>query len=73
VGGTVERPSTNLVEQVVGRDITSMINSFFGGKKDRSKKKKKSVGNQMTSPSPSLPPDTALPEATATPSPAASP
>ena len=73
VGGTVERPSTNLVEQVVGRDITSMLNSFFGGKKDRSKKKKKSVGNQMTSPSPSLLPDTALPEATATPSPAASP
>ncbi|MFL6501772.1 MAG: AsmA-like C-terminal region-containing protein [Candidatus Udaeobacter sp.] len=74
VGGTVERPSTNLVEQVVGRDITSMLNSFFGGKKDRSKKKKKSVGNPMTaSPSPSLPPDTALPEATATPSPAASP
>ena len=74
VGGTVERPSTNLVEQVVGRDITSMLNSFFGGKKDRSKKKKKFVGNPMTaSPSPSLPPDTALPEATATPSPSASP
>jgi hypothetical protein len=74
VGGTVERPSTNLVEQVVGRDITSMLNSFFGGKKDRSKKKKKSVANPMTAtPSPSLPPDTALPEATATPSPAASP
>jgi hypothetical protein len=32
VGGTVERPSTNLVEQVVGRDISSMLNSFFGGK-----------------------------------------
>src|SRR4029079_11440506 len=73
VGGSVERPSTNLVEQVVGRDITSMFNSFFGGKKDRSKKKKKSVGNPTASPSPSLPPDTALPEATATPSPAASP
>jgi AsmA-like C-terminal region len=41
VGGTVDRPSTNLVEQVVGRDISSMLNSFFGGKKDRSKKKKK--------------------------------
>jgi hypothetical protein len=43
VGGTVERPSTNLVEQVVGRDISSMLNSFFGGKKDRQKKKKKRV------------------------------
>jgi hypothetical protein len=43
VGGTVERPSTNLVEQVVGRDISSMLNTFFGGKKDRQKKKKKSA------------------------------
>ncbi|HEY6155595.1 MAG TPA: AsmA-like C-terminal region-containing protein [Candidatus Udaeobacter sp.] len=43
VGGTVERPSTNLVEQVVGRNISSMLNSFFGGKKDRQKKKKKPV------------------------------
>ena len=43
VGGTIERPSTNLVEQVVGRDISSMLNSFFGGKKDRPKKKKKAV------------------------------
>ena len=45
VGGTVERPSTNLVEQVVGRDISSMLNSFFGGKKDKQKKKKKAVEN----------------------------
>jgi hypothetical protein len=74
VGGTVERPSTNLVEQVVGRDISSMLNSFFGGKKDRPKKKKKAVEDAMTAvPSPSLPPDAALPEATATPSPVASP
>lgn len=41
VGGTVDRPSTNLVEQVVGRDISSMLNTFFGGKKNRQKKKKK--------------------------------
>jgi hypothetical protein len=68
VGGTIDRPSTNLVEQVVGRDISSMLNSFFGGKKDRPKKKKKAA-----EPSPSLPPDAALPEATATPSPVASP
>jgi hypothetical protein len=74
VGGTVERPSTNLVEQVVGRDISSMLNSFFGGKKDRPKKKKKAVEGAMTAvPSPSLPPEAALPEATATPSPVASP
>jgi AsmA-like C-terminal region len=74
VGGTVERPSTNLVEQVVGRDISSMLNSFFGGKKDRPKKKKRAVEDVMTAvPSPSLPPEGALPEATATPSPVASP
>jgi len=74
VGGTIERPSTNLVEQVVGRDISSMLNSFFGGKKDRPKKKKKAVEDAMTAvPSPSLPPEAALPEATATPSPVASP
>jgi len=74
VGGTIEKPSTNLVEQVVGRDISSMLNSFFGGKKDRPKKKKKSVEGAMTAvPSPSLPPEVALPEATATPSPVASP
>jgi len=74
VGGTIEKPSTNLVEQVVGRDISSMLNSFFGGKKDRPKKKKKAVEDAMTAvPSPSLPPEAALPEATATPSPVASP
>jgi hypothetical protein len=74
VGGTVERPSTNLVEQVVGRDISSMLNSFFGGKKNRPKKKKKAVDGANTAmPSPSLRPEAALPEATATPNPVASP
>jgi hypothetical protein len=43
VGGTIERPSTNLVEQAVGRNISGMLNSFFGRKKDRPKKKKKAV------------------------------
>ena len=74
VGGTIERPSTNLVEQVVGRDISSMLNSFFGGKKDRPKKKKKAVQDAVsTVPSPSMPPDAALPEVSATPSPIPSP
>jgi hypothetical protein len=51
-----------------------MLNSFFGGKKDRPKKKKKAVEGANTAvPSPSLPPEAALPEATATPSPVASP
>jgi hypothetical protein len=51
-----------------------MLNSFFGGKKDRPKKKKKAVkGANIAVPSPSLRPEAALPEAAATPSPVASP
>lgn len=87
VGGTIERPSTNLVEQVVGRDISSMLNSFFGGRKDRPKKKKKAVedaapatlgrtdagGTKTAAPSSSVATDLALPETTATPSPVSSP
>jgi hypothetical protein len=74
VGGTIDRPSTNLMERLVGRDISSMLNSFFGGKKERPKKKKKPVEDAMTAtPSPSVPAEQALPEATATPSPLASP
>jgi AsmA-like C-terminal region/AsmA family len=74
VGGTIDRPSTNLVERLVGRDISSMLNSFFGARKDRPKKKKKPVKDAITAvPSPAVPPEQALPEATATPSPLASP
>lgn len=39
--GTIDRPSTNLVERLVGRDLSSMLNSLFGRKRDRPKKKKK--------------------------------
>jgi AsmA-like protein len=88
VGGTIDRPSTNLMDRLVGRDLSSMINSFFGGrKKERAKKKKKQIeeaapatpepsdaGSAMpTAPSVSASPQEALPEATATPTPAASP
>src|SRR5437016_7277748 len=74
VGGTIDRPSTNLMERLVGRDVSSMLNSFFGGKKDRSKKKKKPVEDVMTAaPSPSIPPEQAPSEATAKPTPVASP
>jgi len=42
VGGSIDRPSTNLMDRLVGRDLSSMINSLFGGgKTERSKKKKK--------------------------------
>ena len=43
VGGTIQRPSTNLMDRLVGRDLSSMLNSFFGGKKDKPKKKKKQI------------------------------
>jgi hypothetical protein len=88
VGGTIDRPSTNLMDRLVGRDLSSMINSFFGGrKKERRKKKKKPIeeaapaapersgaGSAMpAAPSTSASPQKALPEATATPTPASSP
>jgi hypothetical protein len=51
-----------------------MLNSFFGGKKDRTKKKKKLAKDKMTAaPSPPASPESALPEATTTPTPAMSP
>jgi hypothetical protein len=80
VGGTIERPSTNLMNRLVGRDLSGMLNSLFGGKKDRSKKKKKQIeqatqaipdaGSAMpVLQSPSASPEEALPQATATPTP----
>jgi hypothetical protein len=88
VGGTIDRPSTNLMDRLVGRDLSSMINSFFGGgKKERGKKKKKQMEEAAPAtaepgeaargmpagPSTSASPQQALPEASATPTPAASP
>jgi hypothetical protein len=78
VGGTIDRPSTNLMNRIVGRDLSGMLNSLFGGKKDRSKKKKKQIeeatpaspdaGNAMPAlPSPSASPEEALPQPTPTP------
>jgi type II secretion system protein N len=78
VGGTIDRPSTNLMDRLVGRDLSSMINSFFGGgKKDRAKKKKKQIEEAIpatpAAPSTSASPQQALPEASATPTPGSSP
>ena len=88
VGGTIDRPSTNLMDRLVGSDLSSMINSFFGGgKKERGKKKKKQIeesapatpqrgnaGSAMPAgPSTSVSPQESLPEATPTSTPAASP
>ena len=88
VGGTIDRPSTNLMDQLVGRDLSSMINSFFGGgKKERAKKKKKQIEQAAPStpepqdtdnvmpaaPSASAAPGEPVPVATGTPIPTASP
>jgi len=88
VGGTIDRPSTNLMDRLVGHDISSMINSFLGaGKKERAKKKKKQVeeaapaapersdagGVVPAAPSTSVSPREALPKAAATPTPGSSP
>ena len=41
VGGTLERPKSNLMDKVVGRDLKDFVSGLFGGKKtDRPKKKK---------------------------------
>jgi hypothetical protein len=74
VNGTIDRPSTNLMDRLVGRDLTNMLNSFFGGKKDRSKKKKKQIDEAMPAvPSPSASTEEAAPQATSTPTPVLSP
>jgi hypothetical protein len=74
VGGTIDRPSTNLMDRLVGRDLSSMLNSLLGGKKDRSKKKKKQ-GEEVVPgvPSSSASPEEAPPQATSTPTPVSSP
>jgi type II secretion system protein N len=46
VTGTLERPKTNLLEKVVGRDLKDLVNSWFGGGKSEKPKKKK--GAQAT-------------------------
>lgn len=70
VTGTLDRPKTNLLERVVGRDLKDLVNSFFGGGKgDKPKKKKGAKAEDGTSPEPV--PDQSAPPAE--PSPAGSP
>ena len=56
VGGSVDHPKSNLVENLVGRDLKDLggvINSFLGGGKSERPKKKKPAGAQLeTSPAP---------------------
>jgi hypothetical protein len=70
VGGTIDRPKSNLLERVVGRDLKDLVNSFWSGKKTERPKKKRSAeatpreGIASPSPSPASGKQTA---ATATP------
>ena len=70
VSGTLERPKTNLLEKVVGRDLKDLVNSFWGGKSDKPKKKKGAQTNADESAPPTTPEASASPAA---PSPANSP
>ena len=59
VTGSLERPKTNLLEKVVGRDLKDLVNSFFGGGKGDKPKKKKGV--QATDETPAAPDQSAPP------------
>jgi hypothetical protein len=71
VAGSVDRPKTNLMDKLVGRDLKdlgSVINSLFGGRKrERQKKKNRTDVVTPVAPSPSVAPETAPPQITATP------
>jgi type II secretion system protein N len=73
VGGSVDRPRTNLMDKLVGNDLKDLgnaINSLFGGgKRERPKKKKR--GDEVTpvAPAPSVAPEVTSPQTSATPSP----
>jgi len=71
VGGTINRPKSNLVERMVGRDLKDFVSGLFGGKK--SKKKKPVEGSptetEPPTPTPASPLEMVSPGATATPSP----
>ncbi len=61
VSGTLDRPKSNLVEKVVGRDLKDlggMINSLLGGSKSERKKKKSSdaASTESAAPSPTSTP-----------------
>jgi hypothetical protein len=74
VTGTLERPKTNLLEKVVGRDLKDLVNSFLGGKSektDKPKKKKEKGAKQNQDESAEQAPDVGA--SPAAPSPAPSP
>jgi type II secretion system protein N len=61
VTGTLERPRTNLVDRIVGRDLKDIVSGFLGGKKS---------GKNKKAPAPEASPEeSASPTASARPSP----
>lgn len=71
VTGTVERPKTNLLEKVVGKDLKDLVNSFWGGGKGDKQKKKKGKARDGEEPEVERSPDASA--APAEPSPASTP
>lgn len=74
VGGTLDRPKSNLVDRVVGRDLKDFVSGILGGKRsDRAKKKKQKEAElspaDETSPVPAPSVPVSAPEATPSPSP----
>lgn len=66
VGGTIDRPKTNLMDQVVGRGLKDLFNTFLGGGKPRRKKSAATARPvEEASPSPEAPVE-ATPPAAAT-------
>ena len=57
IGGTLERPKTNLLEKVVGRDLKDLVNSFLGGGKSEKPKKKKGAQANVDEPTPPTSPN----------------
>ena len=66
VGGSIDRPSTNLMDRMVGRDLSNMINSLFGGGKTKRPKKKKKRSQTVlpAAPSPTAAGEIVSPETT---------
>ena len=71
VGGSVDRPKTNLMDQVVGHGLKDLFNSFLGGGKPKKKKPAAAPSPaEQASPSPAAPVDVSpSPAATEAPSP----
>lgn len=73
VTGTIDRPKSNLMEKMVGRDLKDFVSGLFGGKKsERSKNKKPAdaaIQPEQTTPTPAATADPISPAVMATPSP----